>query len=45
MVMAVAQRRFSREVTFKGEGKKRYKEPMLSIAGVEKEYGKEGRGV
>jgi hypothetical protein len=29
--MAVTQRRFSREVSFKGEGKKRYKEPMLGL--------------
>lgn len=29
----------------KGKGKKRYKEPMLSLVGVKKEYGKEGRGV
>jgi len=43
--MAAAQRRFSREVTLKGKGKKRYKEPMLSLVGVKKEYGKEGRGV
>jgi len=43
--MAAAQKRFSREVTLKGEGNKRLKKPMLSLVGIEKEYGKEGRGV
>jgi hypothetical protein len=43
--MAAAQMRFSREVALKGKGKKRYKEPMLSLIGVENEYGKEGRRV
>jgi hypothetical protein len=29
--MVVTQRRFSREVPFKGEGKKRYKKHMLGL--------------
>jgi hypothetical protein len=29
--MAITQRKFSREVPFKVEGKKRYKEPMLGL--------------